>query len=148
MLKHNKKAFFTFTWRTDCNASFLLKRRKSCLHSELTVKFSICKHTPFKFDPNLNLWRWWLCRTPKTFSVCWFSAVQVMVGLWIICLLIFQNPVPRTPSRGGSDGRWNHRSVLMNFGKCLLLIIIIPPFLNYASLQREGQMLMPKGQAC
>ncbi|XP_077383606.1 uncharacterized protein LOC144022569 isoform X2 [Festucalex cinctus] len=32
----------------------------------------------------------------------------------------------------------------MNIGKCLLLIIIIPPFLNYASLQREGQMLLPK----
>ncbi|XP_037130929.1 uncharacterized protein si:dkey-122a22.2 [Syngnathus acus] len=35
-------------------------------------------------------------------------------------------------------------SLLMNIGKCLLLIIIIPPFLNYASLQREGQMLLPK----
>ncbi|XP_050931927.1 uncharacterized protein si:dkey-122a22.2 isoform X2 [Lates calcarifer] len=34
--------------------------------------------------------------------------------------------------------------VLINIGKCLLLIIIIPPFLNYASLQREGQMLLPK----
>ncbi|CAB1334186.1 unnamed protein product, partial [Coregonus sp. 'balchen'] len=30
-------------------------------------------------------------------------------------------------------------------GKCLLLIILIPPFLNYASLQREGQLLMPEG---
>ncbi|KAM4633195.1 uncharacterized protein ACJ7VT_016426 [Polymixia lowei] len=36
-------------------------------------------------------------------------------------------------------------SVLMNIGKCLLFIIIVPPFLNYASLQREGQLLMPKG---
>ncbi|XP_019711784.1 uncharacterized protein LOC109507070 [Hippocampus comes] len=38
----------------------------------------------------------------------------------------------------------SHSSVLINIGKCLLLIIIIPPFLNYASLQREGQMLLPK----
>ncbi|XP_061800668.2 uncharacterized protein [Nerophis lumbriciformis] len=38
----------------------------------------------------------------------------------------------------------SHSAVLMNIGKCLLLIIIIPPFLNYASLQREGQMLLPK----
>lgn len=36
-------------------------------------------------------------------------------------------------------------SILTNVGKCLLLIIIIPPFLNYASLQREGQLLMAKG---
>ncbi|XP_012728320.2 uncharacterized protein si:dkey-122a22.2 [Fundulus heteroclitus] len=34
-------------------------------------------------------------------------------------------------------------SVLINFGKCLLLIVIVPPFLNYASLQREGQVLLP-----
>ncbi|XP_061529737.1 uncharacterized protein si:dkey-122a22.2 [Phycodurus eques] len=38
----------------------------------------------------------------------------------------------------------SHSSVLMNIGKCLLLFIIIPPFLNYASLQREGQTLLPK----
>lgn len=56
-----------------------------------------------------------------------------------------KNPAPRTPSRGGADGRLNYRSMLINFGKCLLLIVIIPPFLNYASLQREGQMLVPKG---
>ncbi|TWW79653.1 hypothetical protein D4764_10G0006830 [Takifugu flavidus] len=56
-----------------------------------------------------------------------------------------ENPVSRTPSQGGADGRWNYRSMLINFGKCLFLIIIIPPFLNYASLQREGQMLIPKG---
>eukprot|EP00066_Takifugu_rubripes_P014292 XP_011603558.1 PREDICTED: uncharacterized protein LOC105416637 [Takifugu rubripes] len=56
-----------------------------------------------------------------------------------------KNPVSRTPSQGGADGRWNYRSMLINFGKCLFLIIIIPPFLNYASLQREGQMLIPKG---
>lgn len=35
-------------------------------------------------------------------------------------------------------------SWLINIGKCLLLVIIIPPFLNYASLQREGQVLIPK----
>ncbi|KAF7660271.1 hypothetical protein LDENG_00285100 [Lucifuga dentata] len=40
--------------------------------------------------------------------------------------------------------RLSYGSVLFNIGKCLLLIIIIPPFLNYASLQREGQMLLPK----
>lgn len=39
----------------------------------------------------------------------------------------------------------SYGTVLLNIGKCLLLIIIIPPFLNYASLQREGQMLLPKG---
>lgn len=38
-----------------------------------------------------------------------------------------------------SCGSW-----IINIGKCLLLIIIVPPFLNYASLQREGQMLLPK----
>ncbi|XP_053182970.1 uncharacterized protein si:dkey-122a22.2 [Scomber japonicus] len=38
----------------------------------------------------------------------------------------------------------SYSTVLLNIGKCLLLIIIIPPFLNYASLQREGQMLLPK----
>lgn len=42
-------------------------------------------------------------------------------------------------------GGFSFGSVLINIGKCLLLIIIIPPFLNYASLQREGQMLAPKG---
>uniref|UniRef100_A0A3B3HHL8 Si:dkey-122a22.2 n=1 Tax=Oryzias latipes TaxID=8090 RepID=A0A3B3HHL8_ORYLA len=38
-----------------------------------------------------------------------------------------------------------YSSVLLNFGKCVLLLIIIPPFLNYASLQREEQMLLPQG---
>lgn len=68
--------------------------------------------------------------------------------MWITSFSITQNPVSRTPSQGGADGRWNYRSMLINFGKCLFLIIIIPPFLNYASLQREGQMLIPKGQTC
>ncbi|XP_057690197.1 uncharacterized protein si:dkey-122a22.2 [Corythoichthys intestinalis] len=47
-------------------------------------------------------------------------------------------------SKADFKSRFCHTSVLMNIGKCLLLIIIIPPFLNYASLQREGQMLLPK----
>lgn len=50
-------------------------------------------------------------------------------------------------SRGNAEGRVTYGSVLMNIGKYLLLIIIIPPFLNYASLQREGQILLPKGQS-
>ncbi|KAG5271017.1 hypothetical protein AALO_G00174940 [Alosa alosa] len=36
-------------------------------------------------------------------------------------------------------------STLILMGKILLLIIFVPPFLNYAALQREGQMLSPKG---
>nr|XP_046158532.1 uncharacterized protein LOC123997893 [Oncorhynchus gorbuscha] len=36
-------------------------------------------------------------------------------------------------------------STVTSVGKCLLLIILIPPFLNYASLQREGQLLLPEG---
>uniref|UniRef100_A0A4W5QK74 Uncharacterized protein n=1 Tax=Hucho hucho TaxID=62062 RepID=A0A4W5QK74_9TELE len=35
-------------------------------------------------------------------------------------------------------------STVTSVGKCLLLIILIPPFLNYASLQREGQLLLPE----
>lgn len=42
------------------------------------------------------------------------------------------------------QGRRSFCSWLINVGKCLLLIVIVPPFLNYASLQREGQMLLPK----
>ncbi|KAM9852644.1 uncharacterized protein ACBR49_005705 [Aulostomus maculatus] len=58
---------------------------------------------------------------------------------------------PVNPGRTDSDhsknevkGRLSYTSVLISAGKCLLLIIVIPPFLNYASLQREGQMLLPK----
>lgn len=40
--------------------------------------------------------------------------------------------------------RPSYGSWIMNIGKCLILIIIVPPFLNYASLQREGQILIPK----
>ncbi|XP_041650316.1 uncharacterized protein si:dkey-122a22.2 [Cheilinus undulatus] len=47
-------------------------------------------------------------------------------------------------NKADADGRLSNSSVLLNIGKCLILIIIIPPFLNYASLQREGQMLLPK----
>ncbi|KAJ7985601.1 hypothetical protein DPEC_G00353760 [Dallia pectoralis] len=36
-------------------------------------------------------------------------------------------------------------STVMTVGKCILLIVLIPPFLNYASLQREGQLLLPEG---
>ncbi|XP_058504125.1 uncharacterized protein si:dkey-122a22.2 [Solea solea] len=48
------------------------------------------------------------------------------------------------PSQAETKGRLSYTSVLINIGKFLLLIIVIPPFLNYASLQREGQMLLPK----
>ncbi|XP_008277405.1 uncharacterized protein LOC103355395 [Stegastes partitus] len=55
-----------------------------------------------------------------------------------------KNPDQRPQSQAEGKGRVSYSSVLINIGKCLLLIIIIPPFLNYASLQREGQMLLPK----
>ncbi|XP_071031956.1 uncharacterized protein [Oncorhynchus clarkii lewisi] len=47
------------------------------------------------------------------------------------------------PQQGAKTSRcW---STVTSVGKCLLLIILIPPFLNYASLQREGQLLLPEG---
>ncbi|XP_029359407.1 uncharacterized protein LOC115044499 [Echeneis naucrates] len=55
-----------------------------------------------------------------------------------------KDPDQRPNSQAAAKGRVSYCSVLINIGKCLLLIIIIPPFLNYASLQREGQMLLPK----
>ncbi|KAK2844151.1 hypothetical protein Q5P01_010810 [Channa striata] len=55
-----------------------------------------------------------------------------------------KDPNHRRQSQAAAKGRVSYGSVLMNIGKCLLLIILIPPFLNYASLQREGQMLLPK----
>ncbi|XP_075897052.1 uncharacterized protein LOC142898152 [Nelusetta ayraudi] len=59
------------------------------------------------------------------------------------------NNGPDVSQRQGNQretaGGLSYGSLLVNVGKCLLLIIIIPPFLNYASLQREGQMLLPKG---
>ncbi|XP_028282239.1 uncharacterized protein LOC114449084 [Parambassis ranga] len=55
-----------------------------------------------------------------------------------------KDPDQRPHRKADSKGRVSYGSVLLNIGKCLLLIIIIPPFLNYASLQREGQLLQPK----
>ncbi|XP_034084782.1 uncharacterized protein si:dkey-122a22.2 [Gymnodraco acuticeps] len=55
-----------------------------------------------------------------------------------------KDPVQRLPSQAKAEGRVSYRSVLTTIGKCLLVIIFIPPFLNYASLQREGQVLLPK----
>ncbi|XP_036395278.1 uncharacterized protein si:dkey-122a22.2 isoform X2 [Megalops cyprinoides] len=40
------------------------------------------------------------------------------------------------------NGLW---STVTSVGKVVLLVIFIPPFLNYASLQREALMLIPKG---
>lgn len=53
-----------------------------------------------------------------------------------------QEPEERaqTEARGGRS----YSSWILNVGKCLLLVVLVPPFLNYASLQREGQMLLPK----
>ncbi|XP_032373757.1 uncharacterized protein si:dkey-122a22.2 isoform X2 [Etheostoma spectabile] len=55
-----------------------------------------------------------------------------------------KDPDRRVHSQAAAEGRGSYSSVLMTIGKCLLLIIFIPPFLNYASLQREGQVLLPK----
>ncbi|XP_034554272.1 uncharacterized protein si:dkey-122a22.2 [Notolabrus celidotus] len=55
-----------------------------------------------------------------------------------------KDPDQRPRNQSEARGRWWNSSLLLNIGKCLILIIIIPPFLNYASLQREGQMLLPK----
>ncbi|XP_034729955.1 uncharacterized protein si:dkey-122a22.2 isoform X2 [Etheostoma cragini] len=55
-----------------------------------------------------------------------------------------KDPDRRLHSQAAADGRGSYSSVLMTIGKCFLLIIFIPPFLNYASLQREGQVLLPK----
>ncbi|TDH12279.1 hypothetical protein EPR50_G00070710 [Perca flavescens] len=55
-----------------------------------------------------------------------------------------KDPDQRLHSQAAAEGRVSYSSVLTIVGKCLLLIIFIPPFLNYASLQREGQMLLPK----
>lgn len=80
------------------------------------------------------------------FSTWWYSITLICELMLIFFLCINQNPDHRLRSQGEASGRVSYGSVLMNVGKCLLLIIIIPPFLNYASLQREGQMLLPKGQ--
>ncbi|XP_053736456.1 uncharacterized protein si:dkey-122a22.2 isoform X1 [Synchiropus splendidus] len=52
---------------------------------------------------------------------------------------------PRHSASAPEKDRISCSSVLLNTGKCLLFVILVPPFLNYASLQREGQMLLPKG---
>ncbi|XP_031596170.1 uncharacterized protein si:dkey-122a22.2 [Oreochromis aureus] len=59
---------------------------------------------------------------------------------------VANNKVPdqTRPSQAKVKGSVSYSSVLVNIGKCLLVIILVPPFLNYASLQREGQMLLPK----
>uniref|UniRef100_A0A3B4F2G7 Uncharacterized LOC102201732 n=1 Tax=Pundamilia nyererei TaxID=303518 RepID=A0A3B4F2G7_9CICH len=59
---------------------------------------------------------------------------------------VANNKVPdqRRPSQAEVKGSVSYSSVLVNIGKCLLVIILVPPFLNYASLQREAQMLLPK----
>ncbi|KAJ0000096.1 hypothetical protein NQD34_011938 [Periophthalmus magnuspinnatus] len=53
-----------------------------------------------------------------------------------------ERPPPNSPDE--VKARVSCGSLIINIGKCLLLIIVVPPFLNYASLQREGQMLLPK----
>lgn len=63
-------------------------------------------------------------------------------------LSIFFRPQDVSRRQGNQSetaGGLSYGSILVNIGKCLLLLIIIPPFLNYASLQREGQVLFPKG---
>lgn len=55
-----------------------------------------------------------------------------------------KEPDQRLSSQAEAQLGFSFGSVIVNIGKCFLLLIIIPPFLNYASLQREGQMLMPK----
>ncbi|XP_040020972.2 uncharacterized protein LOC120810476 isoform X1 [Gasterosteus aculeatus] len=53
-----------------------------------------------------------------------------------------KEPQQKAQSRAG--GRASYGSALITVGKCLLVVLFVPPFLNYASLQREGQMLLPK----
>ncbi|CAL1610545.1 unnamed protein product [Knipowitschia caucasica] len=52
--------------------------------------------------------------------------------------------VERPQHDNSAKGKLSIGSWIINMGKCLLLIFIVPPFLNYASLQRERQMLLPK----
>ncbi|KAL0984920.1 hypothetical protein UPYG_G00150480 [Umbra pygmaea] len=52
------------------------------------------------------------------------------------------SPQRRPQQRTKTNRCW---STVTSVGKYLLLIGLIPPFLNYASLQREGQLLLPKG---
>lgn len=62
--------------------------------------------------------------------------------IFLLCI----NEVPdQKRAEAEVKGSLSYSSVLVNIGKCLLVIILVPPFLNYASLQREAQMLLPKG---
>ncbi|XP_061072032.1 uncharacterized protein si:dkey-122a22.2 isoform X1 [Conger conger] len=56
-----------------------------------------------------------------------------------------KNKAPSTDEGAGGENNKGIWSTFTSVGKVLLLIIFVPPFLNYASLQREGQMLQPKG---
>lgn len=60
-----------------------------------------------------------------------------------LCLSICE--MKQAAADGPNKGRFSYTSALKNVGKFLLFIVIVPPFLNYASLQREGQILLPKG---
>ncbi|KAJ8291067.1 hypothetical protein GJAV_G00021000 [Gymnothorax javanicus] len=58
---------------------------------------------------------------------------------------IDKNKVPVVDEGADGDNNKGIWSVVTLIGKVFLLIIFVPPFLNYASLQREGVMLQPKG---
>ncbi|XP_030638388.1 uncharacterized protein si:dkey-122a22.2 [Chanos chanos] len=58
-----------------------------------------------------------------------------------------KNAARHSDERAASESRsqtscWSTVSLI---GKILLLIIFVPPFLNYTSLKREGELLSPKG---
>ncbi|XP_028646749.2 uncharacterized protein si:dkey-122a22.2 [Erpetoichthys calabaricus] len=48
-------------------------------------------------------------------------------------------------SDAAADTQKSWYSHVLSVGKFVLLLIFIPPFLNYASLQREGLLLQPEG---
>ncbi|KAJ8353794.1 hypothetical protein SKAU_G00213610 [Synaphobranchus kaupii] len=56
-----------------------------------------------------------------------------------------KNKAPSTDEGAEGENKKGIWSTVTLVGKVLLLIIFVPPFLNYASLQREGLMLQPKG---
>ncbi|KAI1894121.1 hypothetical protein AGOR_G00112560 [Albula goreensis] len=60
-------------------------------------------------------------------------------------LKIDKKKAPRATGVSDNETRKGVWSAVISFGQVLLLIIFVPPFLNYASLQREGQMLQPEG---
>ncbi|KPP63390.1 hypothetical protein Z043_118360, partial [Scleropages formosus] len=53
--------------------------------------------------------------------------------------------VPESGVSSPPESKRTFCSRACDVGKVILLIIIIPPFLNYASLQREGALLFPEG---